>query len=239
MTTTEVRPGTVQVELEMPVRIIRPRLWAGIFALVVALVGVGSWAAFGELPQQVTAPAVLTNGAGPVPVRSPGAGSVVEMKVTVGQHVSLDQPVAVLASDGRRNITSPADGTVIAVQAPPGTAVLAGSSIIALDPTGQPPRAFLPISDRSQLARLSPGRQVVLAAGGQRLLGTISSIPSIPTTKDAVTTAMVIDLPGVPTGPLWLVPVALDAGQTLATPMVGTAVVVLPSHHPLTLLFGE
>lgn len=274
-TSVEAEPGTdncsaatplptaaVEPGLDRPVRLISGKLWMAVVALLL-LIGAGTgWGVAGSLPHTLTLHGVLAHGDAPVVARADAPGSVLRVLVTPGSRVTRGQTLAVLAGDtdavnapaGDGGTTAvsrttalraPTAGTVTAVLTAPGSPIVAGTGVIALDSSAAPATVRLFVSSTSQLRRLSLGQTVQLPVRDGILRLRITSVDTYPSRADTLSGTLPVPVPGVPaTGaaPVWTVhaqpegrSAALDASA--AVPTAVDAVVDLGARHPYQVLF--
>lgn len=200
------------------------RSWTAWLLLLIVLGGAG-YGGYRLVDQRVSAASqlgldsvVLT--AVPVPVGSPDAAVVSTVAVTAGQSVTAGTALAVIqltASDGVTNevtLTAPTSGSVVTVDAQPGSVVRAGEPVVTLyDPTTMTFQTQLSVED---VEGLETGMAASISGPGL-------SEP-VPATVDRV--VPVIEAAGTPTTTMTvvLVPVDPDAITALVpgVPLRGT-----------------
>jgi len=193
------------------------RSWTAWLLLLLVLGGAG-YGGYRLVDQRVAASSqlaldrvVLT--AVPVPVGSPDAAVVSTVGVAAGQAVTAGTELAVIrltATDGVTDevtLTAPADGTVVTVDAQPGSVVRAGESVVTLyDPTAMTFETQVPVEDVEGLAAgmtasiSGPGLSSPVQATVDRV------VPVIGGAGDTTTTMTVVLVPVDPAGVAALVP---------------------------------
>lgn len=196
------------------------RSWTAWLLLLLVLAGAG-YGGYRLVDQRVAAASqldldtvVLT--AVPVPVGSPDAALVAAVEVVAGQSVPAGTELATIqltASDGVTNevtLTAPNGGTVLTVDAQPGSVVRAGEPVVTLyDPAAMTFETQVPVEDVEGLAAgmtatiSGPGVTSPVQATVDRVLPVIDSAGSPTTTLTVVLVpvdpAAVAQLvPGVP-----------------------------------------
>ncbi|SDL13162.1 Biotin-requiring enzyme [Nonomuraea maritima] len=163
---------------------IRARAWLTVLALLLVAGAAAAWAVGGQVRSVIQIAGVVVTGDGPVAVPAPGAGSLAQTLVRKGGEVSAGSPLAVLADEKgtRRTVTSPVSGHVSRIAAP-GTPVLAGTAVAAIDTGSGPPRALL-LAGPEQAGALTPGQPARVALPGAFLSGRVSEVGAYPVTDE-------------------------------------------------------
>lgn len=237
---TPVR-SQLELELSEPVRVLSARLWVAALAVALAVAVGASWIWTGTWPRHLSAPAIVAHGSGPVTARSPSAGSVAELAVTVGEPVRAGQTVAVIAGTaGRASVHAPTSGLVTALPLGIGDEARVGTALVLIDPVAQPATVTLVLQKYDDVAGLLAGQQVSVSAAGQQLTGRIADGPALPTTGAELERRYGRPTAGVPSDgtPLWLVGVTLDSPGRGSTAAEGSGTVALPSVRIYRLAFG-
>ncbi|MBP0458491.1 HlyD family efflux transporter periplasmic adaptor subunit [Streptomyces montanisoli] len=153
-------------ELDLPVRLARPR---GLLTLAVTLLAMAAgalWATTGYVDSTVSAPGILTYGQGSYVVQSPVAGQVTAVLAKEGGRVAADAPlVKVRRADGGTDVVRAlAAGRVTSLAATIGSVVTTGADVAAVERTAHahdPLMAMLYVP-ASGGASVAPGQPVDL-----------------------------------------------------------------------------
>ncbi|MEW2550052.1 HlyD family efflux transporter periplasmic adaptor subunit [Streptomyces sp. NPDC047002] len=159
-------------ELDLPVRLARPR---GLITLAVTLAAMAAgalWAVAGQVTSTVSAPGILTYGQGSYVLQSPVAGQVTAVLAQEGQRVATGAPLVKvrLAHGGTDEVRALAAGRVTSLTATIGAVVTTGADVATVERTahaGDPLLAMLYVP-ASGGASVAPGQPVDL------------SLPSVP-----------------------------------------------------------
>jgi multidrug efflux pump subunit AcrA (membrane-fusion protein) len=227
--------------LDVPVRLLPARLWAGFAALALVVVAAAVWGTVATLPQHVSATGVILHGRSAVTVRATEAGSLSSLSVTPGTTVHRGRLLGTLTSDGVQvAVRAPVDGTVMSVLAAPGRRLEPGAALVAIDAVARPARAVLVVISPRTLARLAPGQHVDVAGAGD---GRVSSVTPYPASEvDLVSRFGTTEVPGIARDgkSTWLVDVALDEPLAQGVPALTPvrASVLVDRVRPYRLVFG-
>jgi multidrug resistance efflux pump len=227
--------------LDVPVRLLSARLWAGFAAFALVVAGAAVWGTVATLPQHVSAPGVILHGPSAVTVRATEGGSLSSLAVSPGALVERGQLLGTLtAGDRLLSVRAPVDGRVMSVLAAPGRKLLPGAPLVAIDAVARPARAVLFVSSPRTLGRLEPGQRVDVGgvAGGH-----VASVTPYPASAvDLVARFGTTDVPGIARDgkSIWLVDVSLDAHAAPAVPALAPvrASVLVDRIRPYRLVFG-
>lgn len=228
--------------LDVPVRLLPARLWAGFAAFAVLVLATVVWAIVATLPEHVSARGVTLDGAALVAARAPSAGSLASLSVTAGARVTRGEPIGALSHAGRMvPLRAPVTGTVANLLASPGQHVLTGAALAEIDPAAESPRAILFVTSVGDLAQLAPGDNVEVT-GATLARGRVLSATPYPASEADLTARFgATQVPGLPSlgTPTWLVDVQLS-GQASAVPALApiSATVLVGRQHPYQLVFG-
>jgi hypothetical protein len=159
-------------ELDLPVRLARPR---GLLTLAVTLAAMAAgavWAVTGQVTSTVTAPGILTYGQGSYVLQSPVAGQVTAVLAQEGRRVAAGAPLVRVrvAHGGTETVRAIAAGRVTSLTASIGAVVTTGADVATVERAahaGDPLLAML-YAPASGGASLAPGQPVDL------------SLPSVP-----------------------------------------------------------
>ncbi len=253
-------------QLDQLLRITNPRAWLGLLGLGAVVIAVLFWAFGGSIPLQASGSGILSRSdAGLYGVQAPGLGTVSDVPVHIGDHLTAGQRLMTLsAADGTQTvITTPQQGRLLSLFVEPGSVVSPGQKIGVVDPESIPLEAlvFIPAE---QAASVQPGMQVRLQPNtvpSERygdLLGTVKSVEKYPASPQRIafvlqndTLASSISRGGAlfevhvavtpdsssPDGYKWSSGRGPDVAITGGT--VTTASVVLAQQAPRTLAFPE
>lgn len=184
-------------ELDLPIRLTRPRVWLALTALGLAVLAGLVWAVVGVLPQQAGANGVLMYPQGSYRLQSTATGVLGQVLVTPGQFVPAGAPVVRVAVDRKtQDVVATASGKVTDVLVQPGQPVTAGTPLALIERvSGQDDRLvaalYLPGADA---AAVRPGQQVDIdvesapARTFGALRGTVVSVEQTPQTKTQMMT---------------------------------------------------
>lgn len=125
-------------ELDHPTSVVRPRTWIVSGAITLALVGLLTWAVFGEVPQRASASGVLTPAGGTLRQESLVAGRVTAVRVEQGDTVRVGDPLLTLAEETGDEVVVRATlaGGIVSVQTEPGRVVAPGAPLVVVEPGG-------------------------------------------------------------------------------------------------------
>jgi multidrug efflux pump subunit AcrA (membrane-fusion protein) len=121
-------------ELDLPVRLARPRGRLVLCVTLVVMAAASVWAVTGSVASTVAAPAVLTHGEGSYVLQSPVAGQVTAVLVEEGQRVPADSPVLkVRTRDGDEVVRTVAAGRITTLAATIGQIISTGADVAAVE----------------------------------------------------------------------------------------------------------
>ncbi|MFI2433427.1 HlyD family efflux transporter periplasmic adaptor subunit [Streptomyces sp. NPDC018693] len=121
-------------ELDLPVRLARPRGRLVLSVTVIALAAASVWAVTGSVTATVSAPAVLTHGQGSYILQSPAAGQVTAVLAKEGERLPADAPVLkVRTSQGETTVRTVAAGRITALAATIGQIISTGTDVAAVE----------------------------------------------------------------------------------------------------------
>jgi multidrug efflux pump subunit AcrA (membrane-fusion protein) len=125
-------------ELDLPVRLARPRGWLTLTVTLVAMAGGAVWAVTGNVPSTVSAPGILTYAQGSYVLQSPVAGQVTAVLAQEGKRVAANEPLLkVRSQDGNTTKTTVvralAAGRVTSLTASIGSVVTTGADVAAVE----------------------------------------------------------------------------------------------------------
>lgn len=219
-------------ELDLPVRLARPRGLLVLAVCVVALAAAAFWAVTGQVSSTVSAPGVLTYGQGSYVVQSPVAGQVTSVRAQAGGQVGQDAPLAVVrAPDGTTTtVKALAAGRLTAVDVSIGAVVGSGASLATVERVAHPhdplmALLYVPAGDGASVA---PGQHAdlsVQSAPSQQygvLRGTVASVGRTAQTRQQVAAAV---------GDSQLAAQLTRGGQAVAVLVHLTASSRTPSHY--------
>ncbi|MGV9994578.1 HlyD family efflux transporter periplasmic adaptor subunit [Streptomyces sp. NPDC003374] len=159
-------------ELDLPVRLARPRGWLVLSVTLAAMAAASVWAVTGSVSSTVGAQAVLTHGQGSYLLQSPVAGQVTAVLAEEGERLPAGAPVLkVRTSRGEEPVRTVAAGRVTALAATIGQIISTGANVAAVEKTARasdPLYATVYVPARSA-ASIPPGAPVDL---------TVSSVPA-------------------------------------------------------------
>ncbi|MCF3964221.1 HlyD family efflux transporter periplasmic adaptor subunit [Streptomyces fuscigenes] len=159
-------------ELDLPVRLARPRGLLTLAVTLAAMAAGGLWAVTGHVTSTVSAPGILTYGQGSYVLQSPVAGQVTAVLAREGQRVAADTPlVKVRVAHGATDtVRALAAGRVTSLSAAIGAVVTTGADVATVERTAGPhdPLVAMVYVPASGGASIAPGQPVDL------------SLPSVP-----------------------------------------------------------
>ncbi|MFI2644091.1 HlyD family efflux transporter periplasmic adaptor subunit [Streptomyces sp. NPDC018610] len=121
-------------DLDLPVRLARPRGGLVLAVTLVAMAAACGWAVAGSVATTVTAPAVLTHGQGSYVLQSPVAGQVTAVYAKEGERLPANAPVVkVRTGQGDAVVRTVAAGRVTTLAAALGQIVTTGSDVAAVE----------------------------------------------------------------------------------------------------------
>ncbi|MFF8594709.1 HlyD family efflux transporter periplasmic adaptor subunit [Streptomyces sp. NPDC015220] len=121
-------------ELDLPVRLARPRGWLVLSVTLVAMAAATVWAVTGSVASTVTAQAVLTHGQGSYVLQSPVAGQVTAVLAEEGERLPAGAPVLkVRTPRGESVVRTVAAGRVTTLAASLGQIVSTGADVAAVE----------------------------------------------------------------------------------------------------------
>lgn len=121
-------------ELDLPVRLARPRGGLVLAVTLVALAAACGWAVAGSVATTVAAPAVLTHAQGSYVLQSPVAGQVTAVLAEEGERLPAGAPVLkVRTARGETVVRTVAAGRVTTLAAALGQIVATGSDVAAVE----------------------------------------------------------------------------------------------------------
>ncbi|MGQ4511611.1 HlyD family efflux transporter periplasmic adaptor subunit [Streptomyces sp. DW26H14] len=154
-------------ELDLPVRLARPR---GLLTLAVTLAAMAAgalWAVTGYVTSTVAAPGILTYGQGSYVLQSPVAGQVTAVLAQEGQRVEADAPLVRvrIAHGGTDTVRAIAAGRVTSLTAAIGAVVTTGSDVATVERAAHPHDPLLAVLyvPASGGPSLAPGQPVDLS----------------------------------------------------------------------------
>jgi biotin carboxyl carrier protein len=122
-------------ELDVPVRLARPRGRLALAVTAIVVAGAGFWAVTGTIAAKVSAAGVLTHGQGGYLLQSPLAGQVTGVFAHEGDRLALGAPVLSLMTADKKAQTVPmgASGRVTALWVRVGAPVTVGASLATVE----------------------------------------------------------------------------------------------------------
>jgi hypothetical protein len=243
MPTRAPAPATPIVDrLDVPVRLLPARLWAGFAAFAALVLAAVVWAVAATLPEHVSAGGVTLNGGSLVAARAPAAGSLASVSVSAGTRVTRGEPIGALSQGARVvPVRAPVTGTVATLLAVPGQQLESGAPLADIDQTAQPPRAVMFVTSVRDLAQLAPG-DTVEVTGATVARGRVLSITPYPASADDLVARFgTTQVPGLHLAgkPVWLVDVGLSSRGPAPPALAPISATVLVGHqHPYQLVFG-
>jgi hypothetical protein len=121
-------------ELDMPIRLARPRGWLILAALAAVVVAGGVWSVVGGLPHDLAAPGILTYPEGSFSLQSPIAGQVVDVFVHEGDGVAFGSPVLnVQTGSGVQIVRAVSSGRVSVLSVKVGSVVAVGANLATVE----------------------------------------------------------------------------------------------------------
>ncbi|MEU5085440.1 HlyD family efflux transporter periplasmic adaptor subunit [Streptomyces sp. NPDC021356] len=121
-------------ELDLPVRLARPRGRLVLGVVLVVMAAACAWAVTGSVASTVSAPAVLTHGQGSYVLQSPVAGQVTGVLVKEGERVPANSPVLKVRTDrGESAVRTVAAGRITALAATIGQIVRTGADVAVVE----------------------------------------------------------------------------------------------------------
>jgi hypothetical protein len=132
-------------ELDLPVRLARPRGRLVLIVTLATMAAAGFWAVTGHVTSTVSAPGILTYGQGSYVLQSPVAGQVVSVPVRQGQRVADGTPVAEVrtAQGGTNVLRAVAPGIVTSLAASIGAVVTTGADVASVERASGPHEALM------------------------------------------------------------------------------------------------
>lgn len=160
-------------ELDLPVRLARPR---GTFALAVtvaAMAAAAFWAVTGHVTSTEAAPGILTYAQGSYVLQSPVAGQVTAVLVREGQRVAADAPLARVRAPagGTATVRAIAAGRVTSLATSIGTVVTTGADVATIERAAHP-------GDPLMAMLYLPAEGGASVAPGQPVDLTVQSVPA-------------------------------------------------------------
>lgn len=121
-------------ELDLPVRLARPRSWLVLTVTVAVVAAAALWAVTGSVSSRLTAPGVLTHAGGAYVLQSPVAGQVTEVLVHEGDTLAADAPLLnVRTAQGVRPVRAVAAGRVTSLPARIGAVLSTGADVATVE----------------------------------------------------------------------------------------------------------
>jgi multidrug efflux pump subunit AcrA (membrane-fusion protein) len=121
-------------DLDLPVRLARPRGGLVLAVTLVAMAAACGWAVAGSVATTVTAPAVLTHGQGSYVLQSPVAGQVTAVLAEQGERLPANAPVLkVRTAQGETVVRTVAAGRITALAATIGQIISTGANVAAVE----------------------------------------------------------------------------------------------------------
>jgi biotin carboxyl carrier protein len=193
-------------ELDTVILLARPRGWILTLVVLAAVAGAAVWAWGGQVPRTLTADGLVTHPEGVSQLQTAYAGSVSQLSVAPGDHVTKGQvvlnvtaqPGSAQSGTGQTNtvqpVTSPFTGTVISVDAADGQIVNAGSTVLTVERTDGPDdrlvtMVFVPASQAAGLRPGDPADVAVSSAPAAAfglVRGQVLSVGKYPLTRQAL-----------------------------------------------------
>jgi biotin carboxyl carrier protein len=144
--------------LDELIKVVEPRTWLALGALVAVVVAALVWSVADRLPERTTSSAALVAPGSIRGVHAPEAGVVAAVLVDEGDRVSADEPVArVEGAGGTTTLSAPIDGSVAEVAVREGAPVQVGAEAARVVAANQRPLRVY--------AYLSPGAAAALRPG--------------------------------------------------------------------------
>jgi len=177
--------------LDAMIRVVPPRRWIALVAILGLLVATIVWAVVATVPTTVSGPGYLLPEGGLRKVEAPTSGTLTQLTVDAGDHVVVEQVIGEIVTDAGVSvpILAPETGEVTEVSAILLENVSAGDRIALVQPVGWPlvVYAYLPTSDSGAL-QVGTQVQVEFGAGIGTAYGyakgQVSSISAFPATPE-------------------------------------------------------
>jgi HlyD family secretion protein len=187
-------------ELDLPVRLARPRGRLVLAVGVVAMAAAAFWAVTGTVSSTVPAPGVLTYGQGSYVLQSPVAGQVTSVRAQPGARVAANAPLAVVraADGGTTTVRALAAGRVTSMDTAIGAVVRTGAAVATVERVSGPhdPLMALVYVPASGGVPVAPGQHAdlsVQSAPSQQygvLRGTVRAVGRTAQTRQQITAAV-------------------------------------------------
>lgn len=121
-------------ELDLPVRLARPRGWLVLSVALVAMAAASVWAVTGSVTSTVGAPAILTHAQGSYLLQSPVSGQVTAVLAKEGERLPANSPVLKVRTDrGEEVVRTVAAGRITTLAAALGQIVSTGADVAAVE----------------------------------------------------------------------------------------------------------
>jgi HlyD family secretion protein len=178
-------------QLDRMLRITLPRRWIGLTGLLVIVAAVVAWSAVAAVPTTLPGQGYLLPQGGLRQVQAPVAGTVVGLRVSIGDHVVAGEPIGEITSPSGAltSILSPETGLVTEVDTVAHAYVSAGDRMALVQPVGWP-LVIYTYAPTNVAAGLRPGVPVHVSFGagiGARFgyaTGVVESVSQFPATPE-------------------------------------------------------
>lgn len=159
-------------QLDIPVRLTRPRTWVAVVAVVALVMGGVAFLVTGSLPRTFQVAGVLTAAPGNFRIQTPQQGQVTAVYVRPGSGFVAQQPVVRLRVGARSlDVVAAEPGRVLSVLAVVGQVLPAGGAVAVAARAGRP-------GDRQVAVLFAPVSDAFRVSTGARVDVTVDSAPS-------------------------------------------------------------
>jgi multidrug efflux pump subunit AcrA (membrane-fusion protein) len=240
------RPRQTDVDrFDDAIVVTRTRAWIGLTACLVLVVGVVVWATTASVATTVKGPGVaLTNGA-LAQVKSPAAGTVTSLAVSVDTRVQAGQVIGSVqppAGSSTVPLLAPVAGQVVSIVPSVGSSVGQGELVVSLAQSTGPLEVRMFLSP-SQAQQLRPGMTTLLSFPGEaNVTGKVSQVGNLPVTQQELVSIVGSPaLVGLLVPGSSAVPVTVEPQGRWSSSFdgfdVAQATIIVGSRHPIDYVF--
>ena len=152
-------------QLDKVLKVTSPMSWLALIGITLIIVVTVIWSIIGTIPVTITSAGVVSSPVGCSAVYTQEAGTVISVRVRVGDELHLGDPVLTFRNAANEAVTIYSDqvGTVAAVIAANGDALTPGSEVIRVTPSAQGSQIIVCYVPLAQAKKLERGMQVSVA----------------------------------------------------------------------------
>lgn len=149
-------------QLDKVLKVTSPMSWLALIGITLIVVVTVIWSIVGTIPVTITTKGIVSSPVGSNAVYTQEAGTVVSVRVRVGDELHLGDPVLTYRNAGNDVVTIYSDqvGTVASLVVNNGDTLTPGNEVVRVTPTAQGPQIVVCYVPLAQAKKLERGMQV-------------------------------------------------------------------------------